>query len=164
MGRQDYVHKYNQPLTQPAYRAIPRDPTNKIKTKLINILKRVKSWTVLDNDTNKAMYPTDCRAPKFYGLPKIHKQGTPLRPVVSSYGSITYGVAKEVTKILKPLVGTLNSAYNEKKICGDFASLQTAFCKGDVIIGEFCISGAEIFLCYSQFFVKGNFIIGGVWV
>ena len=42
---------------------------------------------------------------KFYGLPKIHKLDTPLRPIVSSYGSVTYGVAKELAKILKPLVG-----------------------------------------------------------
>ena len=37
--------------------------------------------------------------------PKIHKPDTPLRPIVSSCGSITYGVAKELAKILKPLVG-----------------------------------------------------------
>ena len=43
--------------------------------------------------------------PKFYGLPKIHKTGTPLRPIVSSRGSITYGVAKELSHIIKPLVG-----------------------------------------------------------
>ena len=46
-----------------------------------------------------------CWAPKFYGLPKIHKQGTPLRPIVSGCGLVTYGVAKELIKILKPLVG-----------------------------------------------------------
>ena len=43
--------------------------------------------------------------PKFYALPKIHKVGTPLRPIVLSRGSITYGVAKELAHIIKPLVG-----------------------------------------------------------
>ena len=51
------------------------------------------------------MYPTGCVPPKFYGLPKIHKPDTPLRPTVSSCGLVTYGVAKELAKILKPLVG-----------------------------------------------------------
>ena len=51
------------------------------------------------------MYPTGCVPPQFYGLPKIHKPDTPLRPIVSSCGSVTYGVAKELAKILKPLVG-----------------------------------------------------------
>ena len=36
------------------------------------------------------------------------------------------------------------------------------FIKGDVIIGEWGIFGVEGFLHYSQFFVKGNFIIGRV--
>ena len=36
---------------------------------------------------------------------KIHKVGSPLRPTVSSRESITYGVAKELAYIIKPLVG-----------------------------------------------------------
>ena len=51
------------------------------------------------------MYPTGCVPPKFYGLPKTHKPDTPLRPIVSSCGSVTHGMAKELAKILKPLVG-----------------------------------------------------------
>ena len=51
------------------------------------------------------MYPTGCVPPKFYGLPKIHKLDTLLRPIVSSCGYVTYSVAKELAKILKPLVG-----------------------------------------------------------
>ena len=51
------------------------------------------------------MYLTGCVPPKFHGLPKIHKPDTPLRPILSSCGSVTYGVGKELTKILKPLVG-----------------------------------------------------------
>ena len=73
--------------------------------KQINILKRVKNQTGLDNVTYKSMYPTGCVPPKFYALPNIHKLDTPLRSTVSICGSVTYGVAKELTKILKPLVG-----------------------------------------------------------
>ena len=40
----------------------------------------------------------------FYGLPKIHKTGTPHRVIVSSRGSVTYGVAKVLSKVHKPLV------------------------------------------------------------
>ena len=51
------------------------------------------------------MYPTGCVPPKFYGLPKIHKTGTPLRPIVSSRHSVTYRVAKVLSKVIQPLVG-----------------------------------------------------------
>ena len=86
MDRQDYINKANTLLNQNTYRSIPWDPTNTIKNKLINILKWVKSQTGLSNQTYKSMYPTGCVPPKFYGLPKIHKPDTSLRPVVSSCG------------------------------------------------------------------------------
>ena len=48
----------------------------------------------------KTMYPTGC-TPKFYGLPKINKTGSPLRPIVSSRGSVTYGLTKVLAKVLQ---------------------------------------------------------------
>ena len=105
MDRQDYINKANQLLNQDTYKAITKDLTNTIKNKLINFLKNIKTKTGLGTNTYKSMYPTGCVPPKFYGLPKIHKPDTPLRPIVSSCGSVTYGVAKELAKILKPLVG-----------------------------------------------------------
>ena len=105
MDRQDYINKANQLLNQNTYKVISKDPTNTIKNKLINILKNIKTKSGLGTNIYKSMYPTGCVPPKFYGLPKIHKPDTPLRPIVSSCGSVTYGVAKELAKILKPLVG-----------------------------------------------------------
>ena len=56
---------------------------------------------------------------KFYGLPKIHKKNISLRPIVSSIGSVTYGVAKEIAKIIKPLVGTSSHYVNNTKVFAD---------------------------------------------
>ena len=65
----------------------------------------------MGDNTYKGMYPTEASAPKFYGLPKIYKKVVPLRPIVSSIGSATYRVAKELSRTLKPLVG--KSIYHE---------------------------------------------------
>ena len=73
MDRKDYIQKAEELLSQAAYRTIPRDPTNKIKAQLITKLRRIKRETNLEEGTYKAMYPTSCIPPKFYGLPKIHK-------------------------------------------------------------------------------------------
>ena len=51
------------------------------------------------------IYPTTESPPKFYGLPKGYKKNTPLRPIVSSVGTITYNCAKLLVEILSPLVG-----------------------------------------------------------
>ena len=91
LDKEEYVNRAWGLLSQPAYKEIPKDPTNKIKAQLITKLRRIKKDRNLDEGTYKAMYPTGCIPPKFYGLPKIHKTGNPLRPIVSSRGSVTYG-------------------------------------------------------------------------
>ena len=40
-------------------------------------------------------------APRFYGLPKIHKANCPMCPIVSACGMATYQLAKFLTKILQ---------------------------------------------------------------
>ena len=105
MDREDYNNKAQELLNSPAYRSLPRDPTSKIKAQLITKLRKIKKDRNLDEGMYGAMYPTSCTPSKFYGLPKIHKTDNPLRPIVSSRGSVTYGVAKVISKVLKPLVG-----------------------------------------------------------
>ena len=43
--------------------------------------------------------------PSFYGLPKIHKPSVPLRPIVSSVGTIVHNIARFLVPILGPLAG-----------------------------------------------------------
>ena len=102
---------------QGTYKALKSDPTSRIKSKLISLLKKIKSEGGIDDTQYKKMYPTGAVPPKFYGLPKIHKRGIPLRPIVSSRGSISYEVAKELARILKPLV---DSSPHHIKNAGDF--------------------------------------------
>ena len=105
MDRKECIEKVPNLLSQCTYRTIAKDPTNRLKAKLITLPRQLKRDTGLEEHIYKYMYPTGCNSPNFYGLPKIHKANTPLRPTVSSSGSVTSGVAKVLTKILKPLMG-----------------------------------------------------------
>ena len=105
MDREDYNSKSEELLHTPTYQIFKTDPTNKIKNKLISLLKTIKAEGGISETTYKKLYPTGATTPKYYGLPKVHKEGTPLRPIVLSIGSATYETAKELSKILKPLVG-----------------------------------------------------------
>lgn len=49
------------------------------------------------------MYPTGSKAGIIYGLPKIHKDNAPLRPIISSIGTYNYHLAKYLVEILNPL-------------------------------------------------------------
>ena len=119
MDKQDYINKANHLLNQNTYRSIAKDPTNSIKNKLINSLKRVKSQTGLDSNTYKSIYPTGCVPPNFYGLPKIHKPDTPLKPIVSSCGSVTYGVAQGTCQNPKTIGWQVPTPhYQHPRLCG----------------------------------------------
>ncbi|BHF72251.1 hypothetical protein SprV_0401531500 [Sparganum proliferum] len=46
---------------------------------------------------------------RFYGLPKVHKEGAPLRPIVSLKETPTYGLAKWLFRRLKFLTSDSNT-------------------------------------------------------
>ena len=99
------LQKEGRRPAEPEHRALTSDPTMRLKNKMINLLKSTKSKGGITEELYKRLYPTGAGSPKFYGLPKIHKPGMPLRPIVSSNGAVTYQTSKEVARILKPLVG-----------------------------------------------------------
>ena len=90
MEKKDYIKKAEELLNTDTYKKIPEDPTNKQKNRLINTLKNIKSEGGLNEEAYKRLYPTGAVSSKFYGLPKVHKPGILLRPLVSSKGTATY--------------------------------------------------------------------------
>ena len=115
LDKVDYIKKAKEVLKDTnTYRVIHTDPTSRLKSKLINTLRKIKAETGMQDNIYKKIYPTGVSPPKFYGLPKIHKN-IPLRPIVSSIASVTYGVAKELARIIKPLMGCSPYHVNNSK-------------------------------------------------
>ena len=83
------------------YKKLERDPTIVYKIKLINTMKEWKRTKTISDALYYSIYPISEAVPKFYGLPKVHKNNVPLKPIVSSIGSI----ANFLASILSPLVG-----------------------------------------------------------
>ena len=98
LDRKEYIDKEENLLVQPAYRTLDRDPTNKLKAKLITMLRRIKGEVGMEKSMYKTMCPIGCNSPKFYGLPKIHKTGTPLRPFVSTGHQLHMGWLKSLPR------------------------------------------------------------------
>ena len=67
---------------------------------------------VVDETTYHTIRLNDASTAKFYGLPKIHKENIPLRPIVSLPGSPTYELSKYLAMILHPLVKTSTHTIN----------------------------------------------------
>ena len=87
------------------YLKLDKDPTKNYQNKLIKLLKEFKSEGNLSEAKYSKLYPSACCVPQFYGLPKVHKEGAPLRPIVSSINSVTYESARYLADILNVLIG-----------------------------------------------------------
>ena len=59
----------------------------------------------------------DSSSSRFYGLPKIHKPGIPLRPIVSFVDSRTYAISSYLARILSPAVGNTDFIVKSSNIC-----------------------------------------------
>ena len=67
-----------------AYRKLKNDPTSKTERRINEYLKRLEKNGFIMEKEYKALSSQYATPPYIYGLPKIHKDGTSLRPIVSS--------------------------------------------------------------------------------
>ena len=115
INKADYIEKAEELLKKETYKKIPEDPTVKQKNKLINILGNIKTEEGLSEEVYRRLYPTGAGSPKFYGLPKIHKPGIPLRPIISSIGTVTYNTATHHVHNTRDFVEQLKDVRLKKK-------------------------------------------------
>ena len=126
MNKSEYEEKCEQLLKEEkTYKKLKGDPTRKYKMELGNVLKELKDSKKLTPGLHKKLYPTVDQPPRFYGLPKVHKKNTPMRPIVSSIGTITYECAKYLADVLSPLMGkTEHHVRNSKEFAEYVQSLK----------------------------------------
>ena len=67
------------------------------------MLKSLEKQNKLNRNQYLHLYVTPSVTPLFYGTIKLHKDGKPIRPIVSFCGSPTDLLSKFLTKILNPV-------------------------------------------------------------
>ena len=72
------------------YQPLKSDPGKTTLNHINQKLKSLKSQEKIDENTYKQIRPNDASTAKFYGLPKIHKENIPLRPIVCISSRVTY--------------------------------------------------------------------------
>jgi hypothetical protein len=105
MKLEDYKMKILDLLDPTIYKKIPRDPTTRILRHANSLIKS----SSLDKNTKLKLHKSEALSPRLYGVPKIHKNNVPLRPIVNTIGSPTYNIAKYLTTLLKPHIGKTSS-------------------------------------------------------
>ncbi|KAK3735298.1 hypothetical protein QZH41_000232 [Actinostola sp. cb2023] len=114
MDRTEYDNKIENMLSDTkTYKILPRDPAKSCETKLKAMLSKMKDK--FQDSTYRSLCTTDAITPRLYGVPKIHKVDTPLRPIISYIGSTTYQLSKHLVTILSPLVGNTEQHLRNSK-------------------------------------------------
>jgi hypothetical protein len=89
LNTKDYKDNISALLRAPTYRRLVKGPTEAVKRKTTLLLNK----SSLPKEVVQQLRPQGSRPPRLYGLPKIHKEGVPLRPIVSTIGASTYRLA-----------------------------------------------------------------------
>ena len=106
MDKHQYREKVLSMLNdKQTYTALKSDPTGRTERDLNQRLLLLKKSNKISEEMYKLLGSSDGLAPRLYGLPKIHKEGVPLQPIVSFVNSPTYNVSRYLARVLSPVVG-----------------------------------------------------------
>ena len=106
----DYNSKIKQLLDDTTvYKKVNKNPLKKMQSQFNKGLKVIEEkYNFHYLKKFESRLPS---LPYIYGLPKIHKVETPLRPIVSNVNCPTYQLSKWLTKELSPLLGSFSNAH-----------------------------------------------------
>ena len=102
LDKEDYIKKCNEHLTSGPYTKLKKDPTSSVVSKVTKKLIELRDNNLIEQQEYFKLKPTGTQPPTFYGLPKIHKDGIPMRPIVSYTGTPLYEISKYIANILRP--------------------------------------------------------------
>ena len=136
LNKEDYTSKVKDILSDvKKFKKLPNDPTDKREASLQRYLRVLKNKGALDDNTYKLIRPCGSNPARIYGLPKIHKQNVPLRPIVSAIGSYTYNLAKFLIDILKPIASNKYTVKDSFSFTNELLSISSVpfMCSFDVV-------------------------------
>ena len=106
------------------YEQLKKDPSAGLERKMNSTLLQLNRCGKIPDFLYNRLRSSGGQTPRIYGLPKIHKDDVPLRPIVSFYTSPTYELSKHLSYILSPLVGNTSSFVMNSKDFVNFISSQ----------------------------------------
>lgn len=93
LDKEEYMNKIFQMLNdEQVYTLAQFDDTIKIKNECDSLINELYNTGFLTYKQRKYLTNFTPKCPRFYGLPKIHKEGCPLRPIVSQIDGPTKGL------------------------------------------------------------------------
>ena len=112
LDRVNYEEKMLNMLSDPnTYEPLRSSPLKRLSLQFNRIVKELLKD--VPNIDAKRFLQVNPKLPHIYGLPKTHKPGIPLRPIVSYCGSLSYKLSKFLADKLSPLVGNFSDSHTK---------------------------------------------------
>ena len=125
MNKTDYISKINRILNDNTKFNIAQTDEKKLilklEDKLNNVLRQFKNCGGIIEELCKSCYASGTRLGNLYGLPKVHKIGLPLRPILSACGTHNFNLSQA----LVPLISFLTNNDYILKNSQDFTNFIT---------------------------------------
>lgn len=117
MYKEEYKKKMEKLLDdKTTYKTIREDPTAKLQRMNNNIITELFKNNHISRFEKLKLTTHAAAAPELYGLPKIHKEDLPLRPISSSLKVPCYSLAKHIGSVLKNLVSPTYNLKNSSQL------------------------------------------------
>ena len=134
-NKSDYINKLIKLIEDKTkFECIEDDPTIEREKKLKERLLRLKKKGCIDKNDLERIKPSGSRAGVLYGLPKVHKKDSPIRPIISSIGTYNYNLASFLDNLIKP---TLSISKYILKDSFDFVNRISKFDAKNIYIVSF---------------------------
>ena len=113
------------------------DKTGKREDELRKFLVELEERKEITEAVKNLIRPVGSQRPRLYGLPKTHKVGTPLRPILSMIGSPQHNLAKYLNGLLQPVVTkysryTIRDSFEFAKVIREVSCSNTFMASFDV--------------------------------
>ena len=109
MDRTDYTKKVKSILDLDQFQVDGgKDATEKLEQTVNNTLNTLKTKGIMTETERDKLRPVGTQIARLYALPKIHKNGIPVRPILSMVNTPTHQLGKWLANMLKPVRDKFN--------------------------------------------------------
>ena len=120
LNKNDYLQKMDDILKDDTKFTKIGNPTFqpifKLEDKINRLLKGFKDEKIITESTYQDLYSSGSSYGALYGLPKIHKESIPLRPILAAYNNPNYQIAKYLVPMLQPYANNKYSLLNSASL------------------------------------------------
>ena len=128
LDKDDYKKKVKDILSDCSKFTPVNEPIQKVllqvEDKVNRLLTKLKKCAAISHGTYIDLFVSGSTPGILYGLPKVHKLLTPLRPIFAACGTPTYKLAKFLVPLLSPLTENQYTVKNSSQFVSDLRNVR----------------------------------------